>query len=84
MEQQPLTDAGLAARREYTSDWRKRNAERIREYNRNWRKANSEKLNEYNRNWRKRHPGKTKEYQDRYWNKIAENKAKRGKGTGKR
>ena len=57
-----MSDAAIAARRRYKSEWRARNADHVREYAREWRKNNPEKILANNaRYWEK----KAKEYEQK-------------------
>ena len=57
-----MSEAAIAARRRYKSEWRSRNAEHIKEYAREWRRSNPEKIGAANaRYWEK----KAREYADR-------------------
>ncbi len=50
-----MSDAAIAARRRYKSEWRARNADHVKEYAREWRKKNPEKIQAINaRYWEKK------------------------------
>lgn len=49
-----LTEEAKAKRREYSTNYKKKNAERLKAYKKEWSRRNPEKL---------------KQYQENYWNK---------------
>ena len=50
-----MSEAAIAARRRYKSEWRSRNVEHIRSYARKWRESNPEKIDAANaRYWEKK------------------------------
>ena len=49
-----LTEEAKAKRREYSTNYKKKNAERLKAYKKEWSRGNPEKL---------------KQYQENYWNK---------------